>query len=52
MLEGVRAALARESPGSHRQIVLVTDGLIGFEREIVDAIRSAPHARIHTIGVG
>lgn len=41
-------------PGAQRQVVLVTDGLIGFEAELVAAVtRSLPAAsRLHTVGVG
>lgn len=40
--------------GAQRQVVLVTDGLIGFEREVVGAIRSNLPAgsRVHVVGVG
>jgi Ca-activated chloride channel homolog len=39
---------------SQRQIVLVTDGYIGFEREIVSAIITElpTSSRVHTVGVG
>lgn len=54
MREGLRAALAGLRPGAQRQVVLVTDGLIGFEQEVVAEIRaSLPEgSRVHTVGVG
>ncbi|MBT3222437.1 MAG: VWA domain-containing protein, partial [Proteobacteria bacterium] len=52
-----RAVLEALSPlrqDAQRQIVLVTDGYIGFEKEIVQALleRLPPQTRLHTIGVG
>ena len=54
MREGILAALEGVTPGSQRQVVLVTDGLIGFEQEIVATIlRELPAgSRVHTVGVG
>ncbi|MFW5739210.1 MAG: VIT and vWA domain-containing protein, partial [Myxococcota bacterium] len=54
MREGILAALRGASPSSQRQVVLVTDGLIGFEDEIVAAIlhRLPAGGRVHTVGVG
>lgn len=54
MLSGVRSALRELRPGSQRQIVLVTDGLVGFEREIVRALLDGlpVSARLHALGVG
>ncbi|MEZ4433578.1 MAG: VIT domain-containing protein [bacterium] len=39
---------------AQRQIVLVTDGYIGFEREIIATLIASlpPDSRLHTIGVG
>src|SRR5262249_48900003 len=47
-------ALAPLRAESQRQIVLVSDGAIGFEQEIVrDVLKSLPRAsRLHTVGVG
>ncbi|MCO5165100.1 MAG: VWA domain-containing protein [Planctomycetes bacterium] len=47
-------ALRPLRPGSQRQVVLVTDGQIGFEQEIVRACleRLPAGARLHTVGVG
>lgn len=54
MRTGILRALRDVRPGRSAQVVLVTDGLIGFEREIVSAIfRDNVHgARVHTVGVG
>jgi Ca-activated chloride channel family protein len=54
MRTGIRAALAALRPEAQRQIVLVTDGQIGFESEIVAEIHGALPAgcRVHTVGVG
>ncbi len=54
MRTGILRALRDVRPGRHAQVVLVTDGLIGFEQEIVEAIfRDNAHAaRVHTVGVG
>lgn len=54
MRTGIRAALASLRPEAQRQVVLVTDGQIGFESEIVAEIHhSLPTGcRVHTVGVG
>lgn len=54
MLSGVNRALRELRPGAQRQIVLITDGLVGFEREIVSTLlRELPTtARLHALGVG
>lgn len=54
MRDGIERALSDVRPGRAAQVVLVTDGLIGFEQEIVTAIlRQNVHgARVHTVGVG
>jgi Ca-activated chloride channel family protein len=47
-------ALAPLRPGVQRQVVVITDGYIGFEDEVVRAvIRGLPSAcRVHCVGVG
>jgi Ca-activated chloride channel family protein len=54
MRAGILEALRPLRAESQRQIVLVTDGLIGFESEVVAAIaRDLPvSSRVHTVGVG
>ena len=54
MRAGIVEALSPLRAGSERQVVLVSDGHVGFEREIVAEIRDrlARSARVHVIGVG
>ncbi len=54
MVSGVHAAMRELRPGSQRQIVMITDGLVGFERDVVAAIlKQLPDtARFHVVGVG
>lgn len=54
MDRAVAAALAPLRTGAQRQVVLVTDGLVGFESEVVaHVLRALPDtARLHSVGVG
>ncbi len=54
MRTGILEALAPLRAESQRQVILVTDGLIGFESEVLEAIsrRLPPGSRVHTVGVG
>lgn len=54
MVTGVLAALDGVRAEAQRQVILVTDGLIGFERDVVAAIveRLPSGSRLHTVGVG
>lgn len=54
MRTGIHAALVNLRPEAQRQVVLVTDGQIGFESEIVGKIHGAlpTGCRVHTVGVG
>lgn len=54
MRSGLMEALAGLRNEAQRQIVLVSDGAIGFESEIVaDILRDLPSgSRVHTVGVG
>jgi Ca-activated chloride channel homolog len=54
MKSGILAALEPLREGAQRQVVLVSDGLIGFEQEIVTTIleRLPRGSRVHTVGVG
>ena len=54
MQDAVMEALRPLRPGSQRQVILLTDGYIGFENEIVGEIsrRMVPGARLHAVGVG
>jgi Ca-activated chloride channel family protein len=54
MGQGIAEALQPLRPDAQRQVVLVTDGLIGFEGEIVAAVARdlPPGSRLHVVGVG
>lgn len=54
MKDGILEALEPLRPDAQRQVVLVTDGLIGFEDEVLEAIseKLPPSSRVHTVGVG
>ncbi len=54
MRAGILEALSSIRSDAQRQVVLITDGLIGFEQEIVQeiALRLPLGSRVHTVGVG
>lgn len=54
MVTGVRESLRSLRAEAQGQVLLVTDGLVGFEREIVQAlVTSLPDScRFHVLGVG
>ena len=54
MHRAILEALNPLRPSSQRQVVLVTDGYIGFEEEIVRTLLAdlPAGARLHTVGVG
>ncbi|MFO0552659.1 MAG: VIT domain-containing protein [Polyangiaceae bacterium] len=54
MVSGVREAMRTLRAGSQRQVVLITDGLVGFERQIVTTLLASlpASARFHAVGVG
>jgi Ca-activated chloride channel family protein len=54
MESGIREALRPLHPHSQRQVVLVTDGHIDFEEDLVQELieRLPPGTRMHTVGVG
>ncbi len=54
MHQAIVEALQPLGDESQRQVILVTDGLIGFEQEIVGEIleRLPSSSRVHTVGVG
>jgi Ca-activated chloride channel family protein len=54
MHAGLMEALADLRSDAQRQVVLITDGLVGFESEIVRAVRQRTPAncRVHTVGIG
>lgn len=54
MRGGIIEALAPLRRDAQRQVVLMTDGLIGFESEIIQTIceRLPEGSRVHTVGIG
>ncbi len=54
MQKAVLEAMSSLRPNSQRQVVLVSDGYIGFEEEIVNSIAAGLPAgvRMHMVGVG
>jgi Ca-activated chloride channel family protein len=54
MHRAILAALKATRTDAQRQVVIVTDGSIGAEREVVAAIRNGlpAHCRVHVVGVG
>jgi Ca-activated chloride channel family protein len=54
MVHGVLEALAPIGEDAQRQVILVTDGYIGFETEVVKAIfdQLPTASRLHVVGVG
>lgn len=54
MRTGILEALQPLRAESQRQVILITDGLIGFEHEVLSAIsqRLPAGCRVHTVGVG
>ena len=54
MLEALEQALTALRPESQRQIVLVTDGQIGFEAELCSTMRDRlpTGVRVHVVGIG
>lgn len=54
MCSGIVAAMASLREEAQRQVVVISDGLIGFEEEVVATIleRLPRGSRLHTVGVG
>ena len=54
MRTGIYEALTSLDDEAQRQVILITDGLIGFESEVVRTIaeKCPPSCRVHTVGVG
>ena len=54
MRTGIIEALAPLRPEAQRQVILITDGLLGFEHAIVKEIRDRlpTGCRVHTVGIG
>jgi|GEM_PF-1106002 len=43
--------IARHSVNRYASVVLITDGEVGNEEEIMHAFREAPHVRLHAFGI-
>jgi Ca-activated chloride channel homolog len=54
MYTAIQAALARVRAGSQRQVLVLTDGYIGNEREIIQHLsaRRPEGCRLHVVGIG
>jgi len=54
MVQAMVEALAPLRPESQRQVILLTDGYIGFESEVIGQVlhRMVPGARLHAVGIG
>jgi Ca-activated chloride channel family protein len=54
MARAIVEALRPLRPNSQRQVILITDGYIGFEAEVIGEIlqRLVPGARLHAVGIG
>lgn len=54
MRSGILEALSPLRKDAQRQVVLMTDGLIGFENEVVRTIveQLPANCRVHTVGIG
>ena len=50
-LRHVLDAIQRHSNHRHASIVLITDGQVGNEEQIIEAIRPIPNVRVHTFGI-
>ncbi len=54
MTQAMVAALAPLRRDSQRQVILISDGYIGFEHEVIGEVmrRLVPGARLHAVGIG
>ncbi|MAE66372.1 MAG: hypothetical protein CMJ18_19045, partial [Phycisphaeraceae bacterium] len=54
MVDGIVEALRPLRDDAQRQVIILTDGYVGFEDEVVDAMRRdlPPNCRVHSVGVG
>lgn len=52
MLAGIAEAMKPARGDAQRQVVLVTDGQIGFERDVVARVADEANVRLHAVGVG
>lgn len=52
MVEGIAEAMRSARGDAQRQVVLLTDGQVGFEDEVVAKAADAANVRLHAVGVG
>ena len=52
MVAGIAEAMRADRRGAQRQVILVTDGQIGFEHEVVSRVADEQDVRVHAVGVG
>lgn len=52
MAHAIKAAVAPLRGEAQRQVVLITDGEISFEREVVERVTQSANVRLHVVGVG
>jgi len=52
MAHAIEQAMAPARDDAQRQVVLVTDGQIGFESEVLGRVAAAHNVRLHVVGVG
>jgi Ca-activated chloride channel family protein len=52
MVHAIQEAMALAHDDAQRQVVLVTDGQIGFESEVVGRVAARHNVRLHVVGVG
>ena len=54
MVEAMVEALAQLRPESQRQVILITDGQIGFESQVINKVlhRVAAGVRLHAVAIG
>jgi Ca-activated chloride channel family protein len=50
--DAIRVALADLSASAQRQIVLLTDGDVNFESEVVGEVAASGNARLHVVAIG
>jgi Ca-activated chloride channel family protein len=50
-LDHVLGIIGKESPDRHRSLIVITDGQMGNEREILNSLQGHPELRVHTFGI-
>lgn len=52
MVAGIQEAMKSARGDAQRQVILVTDGQIGFEHDVVARVADQANVRLHAVGVG